>query len=211
MIRRPAQGEKSEIDDAEFAPGKYNVYVFSDLPADYLTPKQHKLLVEAVRKGAGFMMLGGHSSFGAGGWADTPVAEILPAAIHPGDGQLEPEEGIKFVPNAAGLDSYILQVGANRAETEQDLGLDAADPGHQPLRRAEGVGQRPRRRRPAPDAEPLMLSMDVGTGPRRSPTAAKPGSGPAPSEEGRLAHRKFWRQSSSGSRTRRTTAKTRSS
>ena len=41
VIRRAAQGDKSEVDDAEFAPGKYNVYVFSDLPADYLTPKQH--------------------------------------------------------------------------------------------------------------------------------------------------------------------------
>src|SRR5262249_28375278 len=76
VIRAPAGGETSAIDDGKFAPGRYNVYIFSDLPADYLTPKQHSLLVDAVRKGAGFIMLGGHSSFGAGGWADTPVADI---------------------------------------------------------------------------------------------------------------------------------------
>ena len=46
---------------AEFA-GRFNVYILSDLPADYLTPQQHRLLAEAVRQGAGFMMLGGHSA-----------------------------------------------------------------------------------------------------------------------------------------------------
>ena len=51
VIRRAARGEQSEIDDAEFAPGRYNVYVLSDLPADYLAPHQHKLLAEAVKKG----------------------------------------------------------------------------------------------------------------------------------------------------------------
>ena len=114
-IRQPAQGDKSEVDDADFAVGKYNVYIFCNLPADHLTLKQHRLLVEAVKKGAGFIMLGGHSSFGPGGWADTPLAEILPCAIHPGDGEIE--EPTKLVPTPLGLDSFILQVGATEAET----------------------------------------------------------------------------------------------
>ena len=71
VIRRPARGESGEVDDAEFTPGRYNIYILSDLPADYLTTHQHKLLADAVRKGAGLMMLGGRSSFGAGGWAET--------------------------------------------------------------------------------------------------------------------------------------------
>ena len=117
MIKTPAEGDKGDIDDLEFAPGRYNVFVLSDLPANYLTTRQQRLLAEAVRKGAGLMMLGGHSSFGEGGWADTPIADILPVYIHPGDGQYEPEGGIKFVPNNRGLDNYLLQVGANRTET----------------------------------------------------------------------------------------------
>ena len=114
-IRKPAEGDKSEVDDADFAVGKYNVYVFCNLPADRLTLKQHRLLVEAVKKGAGFIMLGGHYSFGPGGWADTPLAEVLPCAIHPGDGEIE--EPTKLVPTRTGLDSFILQVGATEAET----------------------------------------------------------------------------------------------
>ncbi len=96
-----------------------------------------------MKKGAGFMMLGGRSSFGAGGWAGTPIEDILPAVIHPGDGELEPPGGIKFVPSTLGLDSFVLQVGANRAETRTNLGFAAADPGQQPLRRAQGLGAGP--------------------------------------------------------------------
>ncbi len=114
LIRAAAKGETGEVPDAEFAPGRYNVYVLSDLRADYLTANQHRLLVEAVKKGAGLIMLGGHDSFGDGGWADTPLTDILPTLIHNGDGQLEPEGGIKFVPNSTGLNSYVLQVGATR-------------------------------------------------------------------------------------------------
>ena len=136
FIRPPAAGDKSEVDDEVLSPGKYNAYIFCNLPAEYLTPKQHALLVEAVKKGAGFIMLGGHSSFGPGGWADTPVADILPCAIHPGDGELE--EAVKLVPTPAGLRQLHPSNGGDPRRDEKDLGCDAADAGHQPVRRAEG-------------------------------------------------------------------------
>ena len=163
VIRRPARGEVSEVDDAEFAPGRYNIYVLSDLPADYLAPHQHKLLAQAVAKGAGLMMLGGRTSFGAGGWAQTELADILPAEIHPGDGQLEPEGGIKFVPSPTGLSSYILQIGASKAETAKlwdmmppILGTNRFG---EPKKGAEILAQTG-----GPSPEPLMLSMEVKGG-----------------------------------------------
>jgi uncharacterized membrane protein len=194
VIRRPAQGDTSEIDDSEFAPGKYNVYVFSDLPADYLTVKQHRLVAEAVRKGAGFMMLGGRSSFGAGGWAGTDVADILPAAIDPGDGQFEPDEGIKLVPTPIGLDSFILQVGANRAETAR---IWQSMP---PLLGCNRFGERKAiagllATSPAPASEPLMLSMEIGKTGRIIAHGGETWVWARASEESRIAHRKFWRQS----------------
>ncbi|HEX3448497.1 MAG TPA: glutamine amidotransferase, partial [Isosphaeraceae bacterium] len=192
VIRRKAEGETGEIADAEFAQGRYNVYVLSDLPADFLTPKQHRLLVDTVKKGAGFMMLGGRSSFGAGGWAGTPLEEILPAAIHPGDGELEPPGGIKVEPTTEGLDSFVLQVGANRQETKRIW--DALPP----ILGSNRFGERKALAKvlatsPAPDAEPLMLSLEVGN----SRTIAYGGDTwvwARASEEGRLAHRKLWRQ-----------------
>jgi uncharacterized membrane protein len=193
VVRRPAVGEKGELDDAEFAVGKYNVYVLSDLPAEALTRRQQHLLVEAAKKGAGVIMLGGRFSFGDGGWGDTEVAEILPAEVQRGDGQNEPEGGIKFTPTAKGLDDFLLQVGATRAETER---IWAAMP---PILGTNRFGQ--------PKAltsilattsgsipEPLLMSLDVG----QSRVLAYGGDTwvwARATEEGRLAHRKFWRQS----------------
>ena len=161
VIRRPAEGDKSEIDDAYFAPGRYNVYVLSDLPAEFLPPRQQKLLADAVKAGAGFMMLGGRSSFGAGGWAGTPIEDILPVFIHPGDGDLEPPGGLKFVPSNDGLDSYVLQVGSTRAETKRIW--DALPPilgsnrFGEPKASAQVLATSP-----APNAEPLMFGLETG-------------------------------------------------
>jgi hypothetical protein len=57
VVLRPAQGGKGELADEVFAPGRYDVYVLGDLPADFLTTLQHKLLAQAVQKGAGLIML----------------------------------------------------------------------------------------------------------------------------------------------------------
>ncbi len=190
VIKREAQGDKGVVDDAEFAPNKYNAYILSDLPANYLTPKQQRLLAEAVRKGAGLMMLGGHSSFGAGGWADTPLADILPVQINLVDGQNEPEGGIKFVPNAKGLDSFILQVGANRAETQRIW--DTMKPILGTNRFGE-VKQSAKILAETPEHEPLMVSMDVGKG-RSIAYGGDTWVWYRSSEESRLAHRKLWRQ-----------------
>jgi uncharacterized membrane protein len=192
VIRRPAQDDVGELEDSEFVPGKYNVFVLSDLPADHLTAKQHGLLVEAVKKGAGLIMLGGRASFGAGGWADTPLPDILPAEIHAGDGQYEPEAGIKLVPTNLGLDSFILQIGATRAETAR---LWEAMP---PILGTNRFGDRKAGASvlaTGPDSypEPVMMSMEVGSG-RVIAYGGETWVWARSSEEGRIAHRKFWRQ-----------------
>jgi uncharacterized membrane protein len=194
VIRSSAHGETSQIDDAEFARGRYNVYVLSDLPADDLTTRQHRMLADAVRKGAGLMMLGGRNSFGPGGWAQTELADILPVEIHPADGEIAPESGIKFMPSATGLSSYLLQIGANRADTARlwemmppILGTNRfgeLKKGAEVLALTSG-----------PSPEPLMILMD---GPGAGRVVAYGGDtwvwARAPFDEGRLAHRKFWRQ-----------------
>ena len=179
VIRRPARGEASEVDDAEFAPGRYNIYVLSDLPAEYLAPRQHKLLAEAVKKGAGLMMLGGRTSFGAGGWAQTDLADILPAEIHPGDGQLEPEGGVKFVPEQHGADQLHPPDRREQGRDRQALGHDAAGP-RAPTASASPRRERrswPRRAGPAPSRCSCRWRWGRG---ESSLMAAIPGSGPGP-------------------------------
>jgi hypothetical protein len=193
VIRRKAQGDTGELEDSEFNPGRYNIYVLSDLPAEYLTTRQQKMLADAVRQGAGLIMLGGRTSFGPGGWAGTPLADVLPVEIQFNDGQLEPEGGIKFVPSALGLTSYLLQVGATKAETaklwEMMPPILGTSRFGEPKKGAEVLAQTP-----GPNPEPLLVSME---GPGRGRVIAYGGDTwvwARASEEGRLAHRKFWRQ-----------------
>ena len=100
VIRRPVSQDPSVLPDEELTPGKYDVIILGDLPAEFLTRVQRTLLKLSVERGAGLMMLGGRSSFGAGGWAGTELAEILPTEIRAGDGQIEPEERNPGVPGA---------------------------------------------------------------------------------------------------------------
>src|SRR5262249_10098679 len=92
-------------------------YILGDLPADCLTPVQQRMLADAVKKGAGVLMLGGRRSFGPGGWGSTELAGLLPTNVRQDDGQLEPESGIRFIPSNTGLHAPFLQMGPPRAES----------------------------------------------------------------------------------------------
>ena len=54
--------------------------------AVYFQPEQQELFVKRVRDGAGLVMLGGYHSLGPGGYAGTPLGEILP--VEPGNREI---------------------------------------------------------------------------------------------------------------------------
>ena len=119
------------------------------------------MIAQAVDKGAGLIMLGGRSSFGPGGWATSRLADVLPVTkMHPDDGQIEPEEGIKFVPNRGGLDNSCFQIGADRAEMHRIWnGL----PPLSGINHRQSQGQCDRVRDVAgPRNEPIMVGIDAG-------------------------------------------------
>ncbi|MEM9944359.1 MAG: glutamine amidotransferase, partial [Planctomycetota bacterium] len=67
-------------------PDKYDVFVLSNVDASALydfRTKQGPLvdLAEAVSGGKGLLMLGGSHSFGAGGYGQTPLADVLPVQM----------------------------------------------------------------------------------------------------------------------------------
>lgn len=64
-----------------FQPGKYNVYILGDLDSSAFQPAELTALAAAVEQGAGFLMLGGYYSFGAGGYGQGPLAAVLPVDI----------------------------------------------------------------------------------------------------------------------------------
>ena len=103
--------------DPELTFSKYDVFILGDLPAEFLSREQRRKIADAARQGAGLLMLGGRHSFGMGGWAGTEIADLLPVEIHPGDGEVGTDAGLKVVPNTVGLDSYVLRVAPTAAET----------------------------------------------------------------------------------------------
>lgn len=190
VLRQPVADDPSVLPDEELAPGRYDVIILGDVPAAYFTPLQLQLMSSAVAKGAGLMMLGGRSSFGAGGWANTPVGEILPVVIGPNDGQLEPPEGVKAVPNPTGLENYVTRLAPTASDS---LKIWAELP---PLPGANRLG------RPKPTAlilatagagEPLMVAQDVSSG-RVLAFGGETWPWARLNETTQTAHKKFWRQ-----------------
>lgn len=60
----------------------YDGVVFNNVSAGEISSDQMKMIERAVHDlGIGFMMLGGENSFGAGGYNDTPIEEILPVEM----------------------------------------------------------------------------------------------------------------------------------
>ena len=64
-----------------FERGKYDVYILGDVDSSLFTPEELGQLADVVKQGAGLVMLGGFHSFGPGGYAETPLAEVLPVAM----------------------------------------------------------------------------------------------------------------------------------
>lgn len=62
-------------------PGEYDVYILGDLDRTAFEETELKDLAEAVSRGAGLIMLGGFHSFGPGGYAESPLAEVLPVVM----------------------------------------------------------------------------------------------------------------------------------
>lgn len=62
-------------------PGRFDIYVIGDLDASALGQQQLRQLADRVGEGAGLLMLGGLQTFGVGGYADSPLADVLPIRL----------------------------------------------------------------------------------------------------------------------------------
>ena len=60
----------------------YSTIILANIPAQTFTDQQLQNLATYVKDmGSGLIMLGGHESFGAGGWIGSPVEEIMPVSF----------------------------------------------------------------------------------------------------------------------------------
>jgi len=175
----------------------FDVLILGDLPASALPAATVARMAERVREGNfGVLMLGGLSALGAGGWAATPLASVLPVAIRADDGQVQGPIRFRPTPEAAG--HYIFS-----AESGGAVNFDALAP----LAGANVVGPLDPTARllaASPEGRPLLAVREFA----RSRVAVltvdttwqwvlapggKAAGGPG-SLSGAEIHRRFWRQ-----------------
>jgi uncharacterized membrane protein len=66
----------------------YRALVLGSVEAASFTPDQLRMIADFVNKrGGGLLMLGGRRSFAEGGWAGTPVGEVLPVVLDNDNGR----------------------------------------------------------------------------------------------------------------------------
>ncbi len=166
-VRQGAFQHLTKIDESMFQPGRYDVYIIGDVPAEVFGPKLLRDLAERVeQQGAGLMMLGGYRSFGAGGYADTPLADLLPVSMNPEDEQrgeqidtgLHYLEPLKMLPTRRGEQQYVMRLGApgeNRNLWDELHPLEGTNRLRPAYDAVEILAE-------SPDGVPLLFAHEVG-------------------------------------------------
>ena len=61
---------------------QYRGLILGSIEANYFTPDQLRMISDFVNhRGGGLLMLGSRRSFAEGGYAGTPVADVLPVVV----------------------------------------------------------------------------------------------------------------------------------
>ncbi|HWB09392.1 MAG TPA: glutamine amidotransferase [Pirellulales bacterium] len=152
----------------KFEPGKYDVYIIGDLDSAAFKAEELDALTKAIERGAGFMMLGGLHSFGAGGYGDTPLAAVLPIEFNRLERQNFNEKvredlhlpgPLPIVPTTKGLNQYLMKLSANdNAAAWKEL------PALVGANRFSGLKQTANVLAESPDKQPLLVATDYGNG-----------------------------------------------
>ena len=101
----------------QFADQQYDVIILGDVTAEQLRAVNPKALDEIEKlvgeKGAGFMMIGGYSSFARKVWRGTPIAKLLPVEL---DDRGQEEKPAKMRPTDAGKRTFLLRLGDRKED-----------------------------------------------------------------------------------------------
>jgi uncharacterized membrane protein len=138
---------------------KYDVVILGDLPAASLTEGQRSSLEEAVRKGLGFVMIGGFDNFGSGGYAGTPVADLLPVRVEAKEQKTE--ETYALDPTDEGVRSTVMRLTpdpSRNRELWQSLPRLKGFTVVTEKKRGETVLAR------GPSGAPMLVAQDYGSG-----------------------------------------------
>lgn len=96
---------------------RYRAIVLGSVEASFFTHDQLQMIADFVsNRGGGIVFLGGHNSFAEGGWAGTPVEEVMPVVLGTPQRRTGTTEGyfaeVKIRPTPAGLAHSAVQLDA---------------------------------------------------------------------------------------------------
>ncbi|MCS6850026.1 MAG: glutamine amidotransferase [Gemmataceae bacterium] len=193
--RRTDEPGPEEGDWFQFDRQHYDVILIGDVTARRLTggrPEILRRIQYLVRKGTGLLMMGGYETFGNSDWRGTPMEELLPVYLNV-SGQIDEAVSLRATPD--GLKHYVLRLADTEADSDN---LWRRLP---PLEGASRLGER----KPgaavlavSPRGAPLLVAQTYGEG----RVLAFAGDttwqwrrlGLPQSNEGVLAHERFWKQ-----------------
>jgi uncharacterized membrane protein len=90
----------------------YRALILGSVEAASFTPDQLRMIADFVNKrGGALLMLGGRRSFAEGGWAGTPVGEVLPVTLEAANPKYISELTVR--PTRAGSTFPVTQIGAD--------------------------------------------------------------------------------------------------
>jgi uncharacterized membrane protein len=92
---------------------QYRALILGSVDAASFTPEQLRMIADFVNKrGGSLLMLGGRRSFAEGGWAGTPVGEVLPVVLENDKGRKSAEyfSWLPVRPTRAGASSPVTQI-----------------------------------------------------------------------------------------------------
>ncbi len=180
-----------------FMPGRYDVYLIGDLDASALKKEEMEILRDTVRGGAGLMMIGGIHSFGAGQYARTPLADVLPVRMDPLERQpfnepiradLHLPSPPKMVPTRMGERHFVMlldEPSKNKSVWQALPALDGANRFTNLQPRTIVLAESER-------GDPLLVAGDYGAG--RTMAFAGDSTWRWRMQGFDVAHRRFWRQ-----------------
>ena len=196
LVREGKFKHLTEIDPEMFKPGKYDAYIIGDVSADVFGPTLLRQLAARVDEGAGLLMTGGYRSFGPGGYAGTPLDDLLPVEMSPAEidsvddvsGDLHHLKPLKMLPTALGLQRFVMRLDTPSKNLERWESLPPLE-GANKLRKKVGLVEVLAE---TSDGIPLLFTHEVGQA--RVMALAVDTTFAWYLAGQRDAHQRFWRQ-----------------
>lgn len=123
---------------------KYDAIFLANIPAEFLDEDEQKVIRSHVHdQGAGLVMIGGHQSFGAGGWQNTEIEKALPVNMDLKSMKVEGKSGLVLIMHASEMQDgnawqrKIAQLAVEKLSPmdmvgliHYDHGFEGGKPGH---------------------------------------------------------------------------------